>query len=143
MSKLKVLFLFTFILSILVSCSKQQRIENKISGNWVLEEMRIVDGQGFTYFLDNVGGELNLNFEENASSGVVFFQNDEVANGQVYSIDFEGFWLDVNSNLEVLNLAVNQEIVPFSLVLFNSKDLVIEYYDFSNYQLRKFIFTRN
>lgn len=143
MSKLKVLFLFTFILSILVSCSKQQRIENKISGNWVLEEMRIVDGQGFTYFLDNVGGELNLNFEENASSGVVFFQNDEVANGQVYSIDFEGFWLDVNSNLEVLNLAVNQGIVPFSLVLFNSKDLVIEYYDFSNYQLRKFIFTRN
>jgi len=143
MSKLKVLFLFTFILSILVSCSKQQRIENKISGNWVLEEMRIVDGQGFTYYLNNVEGELNLNFEENTSSGVVFFQNDEVANGQVYSIDFEGFWLDVNSNLEVLNLAVNQEIVPFSLVLFNSKDLVIEYYDFSNYQLRKFIFTRN
>ena len=143
MNKLKVLFLFTFILSILVSCSKQQRIENKISGNWVLEEMRIVDGQGFTYYLNNVEGELNLNFEENASSGVVFFQNDEVANGQVYSIDFEGFWLDVNSNLEVLNLAVNQEIVPFSLVLFNSKDLVIEYYDFSNYQLRKFIFTRN
>jgi len=143
MSKLKVLFLFTFILSILVSCSKQQRIENKISGNWVLEEMRIVDGQGFTYYLNNVEGELNLNFEENASSGVVFFQNDEVANGQVYSIDFEGNSLDVNSNLEVLNLAVNQEIVPFSLVLFNSKDLVIEYYDFSNYQLRKFIFTRN
>jgi len=143
MSKLKVLFLFTFILSILVSCSKQQRIENKISGNWVLEEMRIVDGQGFTYYLNNVEGELNLNFEENASSGVVFFQNDEVANGQVYSIDFEGFSLDVNSNLEVLNLAVNQGIVPFSLVLFNSKDLVIEYYDFSNYQLRKFIFTRN
>ena len=143
MSKLKVLFLFTFILSILVSCSKQQRIENKISGNWVLEEMRIVDGQGFTYYLNNVEGELNLNFEENASSGVVFFQNDEVANGQAYSIDFEGFSLDVNSNVEVLNLAVNQEIVPFSLVLFNSKDLVIEYYDFSNYQLRKFIFTRN
>ena len=143
MSKLKVLFLFTFILSILVSCSKQQRIENKISGNWVLEEMRIVDGQGFTYYLNNVEGELNLNFEENASSGVVFFQNDEVANGQAYSIDFEGFSLDVNSNVEVLNLAVNQGIVPFSLVLFNSKDLVIEYYDFSNYQLRKFIFTRN
>ena len=143
MNKLKVLFLFTFILSILVSCSKQQRIENKISGNWVLEEMRIVDGQGFTYYLNNVEGELNLNFEENASSGVVFFQNDEVANGQAYSIDFEGFSLDVNSNLEVLNLAVNQGIVPFSLVLFNSKDLVIEYYDFSNYQLRKFIFTRN
>lgn len=143
MSKLKVLFLFTFILSILVSCSKQQRIENKISGNWVLEEMRIVDGQGFTYYLNNVEGELNLNFEENASSGVVFFQNDEVANGQAYSIDFEGFSLDVNSNLEVLNLAVNQGIVPFSLVLFNSKDLVMEYYDFSNYQLRKFIFTRN
>ena len=105
--------------------------------------MRIVDGQGFTYYLNNVEGELNLNFEENASSGVVFFQNDEVANGQAYSIDFEGFSLDVNSNVEVLNLAVNQGIVPFSLVLFNSKDLVIEYYDFSNYQLRKFIFTRN
>jgi len=51
--------------------------------------------------------------------------------------------LDVNSDLEVLNLYVNQERVPFSLVLFNSDDLVIEYYDFPNYQLRKFIFSRN
>jgi len=143
MNKLKVVFLFVFMFSILFSCSKQKRIENKISGQWVLEEMRVVDGQGFTYYLNNVEGELNLNFEENASSGVVFFQNDDIANGQYYSIDFEGDLLDINSNLEVLNLSVNQENVPFSLVLFNSKDLVIEYYDFPNYQLRKFIFTRN
>ncbi len=143
MNKLKVLFLFVFTFSILFSCSKQKRIENKISGEWVLEEMRVVDGQGFTFYLNNVEGELKLNFEENTSSGVVFFQDDDVANGQAYSINFEGDSLNVNSNSEVLNLSVNQEIVPFSLVLFNSKDLVIEYYDFPNYQLRKFIFTRN
>ena len=143
MNKLKMLFLSVFVLSLVFSCSKQTRIENKISGKWILEEMRIVDGQGFTYYLDNVGGELDLNFDENTSSGIVFFQSDDVANGQEYSIDFNGNVLDIDSGLEVLNLYVNQEIVPFSLVLFNSKDLVIEYYDFPNYQLRKFIFKRN
>lgn len=143
MSKLNRLFLFISLLSFVFSCSKQTRIENKISGKWILEEMRIVDGQGFTYYLDNVGGELDLNFDENTSSGIVFFQSDDVANGQEYSIDFNGNVLDIDSGLEVLNLYVNQEIVPFSLVLFNSKDLVIEYYDFPNYQLRKFIFKRN
>ena len=143
MSKLNRLFLFILLLSFVFSCSKQTRIENKISGKWILEEMRIVDGQGFTYYLDNVGGELDLNFDENTSSGMVFFQSNDVANGQAYSIDFKGNILDIDSDLEVLNLYVNQEIVPFSLVLFNSKDLVIEYYDFPNYQLRKFIFKRN
>jgi hypothetical protein len=143
MSKLNRLFLFILLLSFVFSCSKQARIENKISGKWILEEMRIVDGQGFTYYLDNVGGELDLNFDENTSSGMVFFQSNDVANGQAYSIDFNGNILDIDSGLEVLNLYVNQEIVPFSLVLFNSKDLVIEYYDFPNYQLRKFIFKRN
>ena len=143
MSKLNRLFLFILLLSFVFSCSKQARIENKISGKWILEEMRIVDGQGFTYYLDNVGGELDLNFDENTSSGIVFFQSNDVANGQAYSIDFNGDVLEIDSGLEVLNLYVNQEIVPFSLVLFNSKDLVIEYYDFPNYQLRKFIFKRN
>jgi hypothetical protein len=143
MNKLKMLFLSVFVLSLVFSCSKQKRIQNKISGKWELREMRIVNGQGFTYYLENVEGELDLNFENNTSSGVVFFQNDDVANGQAYSIDFEGDSLDVNLDLEVLNLYVNQERVPFSLVLFNSDDLVIEYYDFPNYQLRKFIFSRN
>ncbi|MDG2153951.1 MAG: hypothetical protein P8K10_08480 [Crocinitomicaceae bacterium] len=143
MIKLKVLFLSVIVLSLVFSCSKQKRIQNKISGKWVLEQMRIVDGQGFTYYLDNVEGELDLNFEGDASSGVVLFQSDDVANGQTYSIDFEGELLEIDSDLEVLNLHINQDRVPFSLVLFNSNDLVIEYYDFPNYQLRKFIFTRN
>ena len=143
MNKLKVLFLFAIAFSLVLSCSKQKRIQNKISGNWVLQEMRIVDGQGFTYYLDNIEGQLELNFENNRSSGVVSFQSDDVANGQTYSIDFDGESMNVDSDLEVLNLHVNQELVPFSLVLFNSNDLVIEYYDFPNYQLRKFIFTRN
>ena len=41
----------------------------------MLEQMRIVDGQGFTYYLDNVGGELDLNFDENTSSGMVIFKS--------------------------------------------------------------------
>ena len=60
MIKLKVLFLSVIVLSLIFSCSKQKRIQNKISGKWVLEQMRIVDGQGFTYYLDNVEGELDL-----------------------------------------------------------------------------------
>ena len=33
-----------------------KRVERKIQGEWVLKEMRIIDGQGFTHYLDAVSG---------------------------------------------------------------------------------------
>lgn len=137
-----------FVLSILfffclTSCSKEVRVQNKIQGSWMLEEMRIVDGQGFTHYLDGVSGSLILNFDSNISEGAATFHNDFISNGLIFTNDFAGDSLELIVDQKVVYIGSNQNRNPFSLILYNSNDLVLEYYDFSSYQLRKFIFTRN
>lgn len=138
--------LFAFIIILLVgllSCRKINRVERKIGGTWVLEEMRVIDGQGFTYYVDNVEGDLILNFDEGTSNGSAIFQNDNINNGMPLVNNFSGDSLELDLEMDVIYIGDNQERRSFSLILYNSYDLVVEYYDFSNYQLRKFIFARN
>ena len=125
------------------SCSKSKRVERKIQGEWVLKEMRIIDGQGFTHYLDAVSGSLTLDFDDQISEGLVSFQIESINNNQLFTNNFSGDSLEYNADLNVLYLGENQERRVFSLILHNSRDLVIEYYDLLNYQLRKFIFTRS
>ncbi len=125
------------------SCTKSKRVERKIQGEWVLKEMRIIDGQGFTHYLDAVSGSLSLDFDNQISEGLVSFQIESINNNQLFTNNFSGDSLEYNADLNVLYMGENQERRVFSLILHNSRDLVIEYYDLLNYQLRKFIFTRS
>ena len=125
------------------SCTKSKRVERKIQGEWVLKEMRIIDGQGFTHYLDSVSGSLNLDFDNDISEGFVSFQFESINNNQLFTNNFSGDSLEYNADLNVLYMGENQERRVFSLILHNSRDLVIEYYDLLAYQLRKFIFTRS
>ena len=125
------------------SCTKSKRVERKIQGEWVLKEMRIIDGQGFTHYLDAVSGSLTLDFDDQISEGLVSFQIESINNNQLFTNNFSGDSLEYNADLNVLYMGENPERRVFSLVLHNSRGLVIEYYDLLNYQLRKFIFTRS
>ena len=125
------------------SCTKSKRVERKIQGEWVLKEMRIIDGQGFTYYIDAVSGSLTLDFDNHISEGLVSFQIESINNNQLFINNFSGDSLEYNADLDVLYMGENQERRVFSLILHNSRDLVIEYYDLLAYQLRKFIFTRS
>ena len=124
------------------ACTKTKRVECKIQGEWVLKEMRIIDGQGFTHYLDAVSGSLYLDFDNEISEGLVSFQIESINNNQLFINNFSGDSLEYNADLNVLYMGENQERRVFSLILHNSRDLVVEYYDLLNYQLRKFIFTR-
>ena len=127
----------------LFACTKSKRVERKIQGEWVLKEMRIIDGQGFTHYLDDVSGSLTLDFDDQISEGLVSFQIESINNNQLFTNNFSGDSLEYNADLNVLYMGENQERRVFSLILHNSRDLVIEYYDLLSYQLRKFIFTRS
>ena len=105
--------------------------------------MRIIDGQGFTHYLDAVSGSLSLDFDNQISEGLVSFQIESINNNQLFTNNFSGDSLEYNADLNVLYIGENQERRVFSLILHNSRDLVIEYYDLLSYQLRKFIFTRS
>ena len=125
------------------ACTKSKRVERKIQGEWVLKEMRIKEGQGFTHYLDSVSGSLSLDFDNQISEGLVSFQIESINNNQLFTNNFSGDSLEYNADLNVLYMGENQKRRVFSLILYNSRDLVIEYYDLLNYQLRKFIFTRS
>ena len=127
----------------LFACTNSTRVERKIHGEWVLKEMRIIDGQGFTHYIDAVSGSLTLDFDNHISEGLVSFQIESINNNQLFINNFSGDSLEYNADLDVLYMGENQERRVFSLILHNSRDLVIEYYDLLAYQLRKFIFTRS
>ena len=63
---------FLSVLLILSSCSKENRMINRIEGNWVLHEMRVVDGEGFTHYIENPEGNLTLNFQNQVLYLLVF-----------------------------------------------------------------------
>ena len=125
------------------ACTKSKRVERKIQGEWVLKEMRIIDGQGYTHYLDAVSGSLTLDFDNHISEGLVSFQIESINNNQLFTNNFSGDSLEYNADLNVLYMGENQERRVFSVILHNSRDLVIEYYDLFSYQLRKFIFKRS
>lgn len=125
------------------ACTKSKRVERKIQGEWVLKEMRIIDGQGYTHYLEAVSGSLTLDFDNHISEGLVSFQIESINNNQLFTNNFSGDSLEYNADLNVLYMGENQDHRVFSLILHNSRDLVIEYYDLFSYQLRKFIFKRS
>ena len=74
---------------------------------------------------------------------MVSFQSEYINGEQVFPCDFSGdsLWFDLDEN--VLFMGNNENRTSYSLILYTPKDLVLEYYDFSHYQLRKYIFRKN
>ena len=141
--KIKRLCNLFVLIAVVMSCSKQKRIENRLDGYWEVEEMRVIDGQGFTHYIGNAVGGISLNFDSNTSDGLVSFQTQYINEGQVFPFDFSGDSLILDLEKEALIMGENDNRTTFSIVMHTPKDLVLEYYDFNHYQLRKYIFRKN
>ena len=141
--RLKPLSLIFILFIMILSCIRQQRLEKRIDGYWQIEEMRVIDGQGFTHYISDAVGGLSLDFDNEVSYGSVSFQTQNINNGQVFLCDFSGdsLLLDVDNN--ILFLGDNENRNTFKLIMHTPKDLVLECYDFSHYQLRKYIFRKD
>ena len=143
MMRLKSLSLIFILALVLLSCGKQKRVEKRIDGDWQIEEMRIIDGQGFTHYISDAVGFLSLDFDNETSNGSVSFQTQNINNGQVFFCDFSGDSLELDIDNNLLFMGNSENRTSYSLILHTPKDLVLEYYDFSDYQLRKYIFRKN
>ena len=141
--RLKPLSLIFILLIMIFSCIRQQRLEKRIDGYWQIEEMRVIDGQGFTHYISDAVGGLSMDFDNEVSYGSVSFQTQNINNGQVFLCDFSGdsLLLDVDNN--ILYLGDNENRNTFKLIMHTPKDLVLECYDFSHYQLIKYIFRKD
>ena len=141
--RLKPLSLIFILPVMILSCVRQQRVEKRIDGYWQIEEMRVIDGQGFTHYIIDAVGGLSLDFDNEISSGSVSFQTQNINNGQVFSHDFSGDSLVLDLVNDILFMGDNENRTSYSLILNTPKDLVLEYYDFNHYQLRKYIFRKD
>ena len=135
---------FLILIVFLFACSKENRAYNKLEGIWEVTQARIVDGQEFTFYDYSPLG--TVEFIENTkvcTANLTFsYQNLSEVPLMIYDT------LDYNSAIFVLNNKGEQlEIIQggfgslsdkFRIIVLTKDALVIEYYDYPNYKLKRF-----
>ena len=133
-----------FLILVLYACSKEKRAYNKLDGIWEVTQARIVDGQEFTFYDYSPVG--TVEFIENTkvcTANLTFsYQNLSEVPLMIYDT------LDYNSAIFVLNNKGEQlEIIQggfgslsdkFRIMVLTKDALLIEYYDYLNYKLKRF-----
>ncbi len=115
---------------------------NKLEGKWELVGMRVIDGEGFTHYVGNFEGELVLDFESLTSIGEASFHDEDLSGGQAFTNNFSGDSVRLEVDQDLIYIGENTDRHSFSILLSTRKELILEYYDTGNFQMRKFIFTR-
>lgn len=133
-----------FLILVLYSCSKEKQAYNKLDGIWEVTQARIVDGQGFTFYDDSPTGTIEFQSNTKVCSASVSFSYENLS--EVPFIIYDT--LDYNSATFVLNNKGEQlEIFQggfgslsdkFRIMVLTKDALLIEYYDYLNYKLKRF-----
>ena len=133
-----------FLMLVLYSCSKEKQAYNKLNGIWEVTQARIVDGQGFTFYDDSPTG--TIEFIENTkvcTSNLTFsYQNLSEVPLIIYdTLDYNSATFVLNNKgeeLEVWQGGFGNLSDKFRIIVLTKDALVIEYYDYLNYKLKRF-----
>lgn len=129
-------------LLLLFSCSKESRFVRQIEGSWLLDRMQVTDGQLVQHVLEDASGSLDLNFADASSDGFTDFYLNINAQLFLFSLQFQGEDLLYLPDSDELVMGTGDERMTYKVILQTKKDLVLEYYDALNFQLRKFVFIK-
>ena len=135
---------FLTLIVFLFACSKENRAYNKLDGIWEVTQARIVDGQGFTFYDYSPVGTIefientkvctaNLTFSYENLSEVPFIIYD--------TLDYNSVTFILNNKggeLEVFQDGFGSLSDKFRIIVLTKDSLVIEYYDYLNYKLKRF-----
>ena len=135
-------FPFLFIVSLLGSCSKEKRFEETAKGSWDLSRMMITDGQLQETIIYDPQGEIHFNFQNSYVTGSCLFAIPVNNVLSQFTMDFSSTALIYDSESQTLMFGQDQYQNTFKVILLTNRDLVLEYYDALNFQLRKFIFVK-
>tara|TARA_B100001059_G_C17325382_1_gene328608 strand:+ start:166 stop:513 length:348 start_codon:yes stop_codon:yes gene_type:complete len=113
-----------------------------MDGEWSLARIKVTDGQLVEHILEDVNGVLKLNFDTATSDGFISFELN--INMQIYSfsVQFQGDDLRYILSSDELIMGSGDERMTYKVILLTKRDLVLEYYDVTSFQLRKFIFVK-
>jgi len=136
--------LFLILIVFLFACSKENRAYSKLDGIWEVTQARILDGQGFTFYDTSPTGTIEFQGKTKVCTSTLSFSYENLA--EVPFIIYDT--LDYNSATFVLNNKGEQlEIFQggfgslsdkFRIIVLTKDALVIEYYDYLNYKLKRF-----
>ena len=135
---------FLILIVFLFACSKEKQAYNKLDGIWEVTQARIVDGEGFSFYDYSPVG--TIEFIENTkvcTSNLTFsYQNLSEVPLIIYdTLDYNSVAFMINTKggeLEVFQGGFGSLSDKFRIIVLTKDALVIEYYDYLNYKLKRF-----
>ena len=136
--------LFLILIVFLFACSKEKQAYNKLDGIWEVTQARIVDGEGFSFYDYSPVG--TIEFIENTkvcTANLTFsYQNLSEVPLIIYgSLDYNSAAFMINTKgeqLEIIQGGFGNFLDKFRIIVLTKDALVIEYYDYLNYKLKRF-----
>ena len=133
-----------FLILVLYSCSKENRAYNKLEGIWEVTQARIVDGQGFTFYDDSPTGTIEFQSNTKVCSATFAFSYENLSEVPLIiydTLDYNSATFMINNKgvqLEIFQGGFGSLSDKFRIIVLTKEALVIEYYDYLNYKLKRF-----
>jgi hypothetical protein len=133
-----------FLILVLYSCSKEKRAYNKLDGIWEVTQARIIDGQGFTFYDDSPTGTIEFKSNTKVCSATFAFSYENLSEVPLIiydTLDYNSAAFILNNKggeLEVFQVGFGSLSDKFRIIVLTKDALVIEYYDYPNYKLKRF-----
>jgi hypothetical protein len=137
-----------FLILVLYSCSKENRAYNKLEGIWEVTQARIVDGQGFTFYDDSPTGTIEFQSNSKVCSATFAFSYENLSEVPLIiydTLDYNSATFILNNKggeLEVFQGGFGSLSDKFRIIVLTKDALVIEYYDYLNYKLKRFTLSK-
>lgn len=135
---------FLILIVFLFACSKENRAYNKLDGIWEVTQARIEDGQGFTFYDDSPSGTIDFQSNTKVCSATFAFSYQNLSEVPLIiydTLDYNSATFVLNNKGEQLELfqgAFGSLSDKFRIMVLTKDALVIEYYDYLNYKLKRF-----
>ncbi|MFN5374693.1 MAG: hypothetical protein ACK5A8_10260 [Flavobacteriia bacterium] len=135
-------FLPFILLVMLASCSKTVQRQKRLQGDWTVQIVRIEDGEGFMFYDSAAVG--SFSFDQGVLSGQVNYRYSYFGQYDVSdSVEFNMANFSLSSDATYIQIARTTDTLQAKIIELTKKHLTFEYYDYLQYRLKRFSFTRN
>lgn len=101
-----------------------------------------MDGQSVSHIIEDAEGQLRLSFQDSVSVGSCNFELNIDSIIYPFSISFDGLDPVFFEHTDGLEFGSDMARNSYKIILLTKRDLVLEYYDPLNFQLRKLVFVK-
>ena len=133
-------FYIIVLLFFFTACQKQKAQLKRIDGTWNVELVRILDGEGFTFYDSVPVGEIIISSDLKKMNGRIDLDYSYFGLSQVQdSFVVTNAAFDINKSGDHLLVKRLTDTIDVRILLSSKKNLELEYYDYNQYRLRRFV----